>query len=79
MPQPLQPDFDAGFLNVTRASDRDPGDSGQWGVALRHLAEELNATEFGFYFINYHSRLPIVSARTGSAPESKAVYSRPRR
>ena len=68
MPQPSQPAFDAGFLNVTRASDREPGDSGQWGVALRHLAEDLNATEFGFYFINYHSRLPIVSARTGSLP-----------
>ena len=51
---------------MTRASDRDPSDSGQWGVALRHFAEELNNTEFGFYFINYHSRLPIVSARTGS-------------
>ena len=69
-----QPPFDAGFLNVTRASDRDPGDSGQWGVALRHLAEDLNATEFGFYFINYHSRLPIVSAtHRQHRPESKAV------
>ncbi|MCE2494532.1 MAG: DUF1302 domain-containing protein [Alphaproteobacteria bacterium] len=67
MPQPLQPDFDAGFLNVMRASDRDPADSGQWGVALRHFAEELNNTEFGFYFINYHSRLPIVSATTSTA------------
>ena len=66
MPQPLQPDHDADFLNVKRASDRDPGDSGQWGVALHYLAEELNATEFGFYFMNYHSRLPIVSANTGS-------------
>ena len=67
-PQPPQPNFDTGFLNVMRASDRDPSDSGQWGVALRHFAEELNNTEFGFYFINYHSRLPIVSARTGSLP-----------
>ena len=55
---PIQPSFDAGFLNVTRASDREPGDSGQWGFAVHHYAEELNDTEFGFYFVNYHSRLP---------------------
>ena len=66
IPQPRQPIYDADFLNVKRASDRDPGDSGQWGVALHYLAEELNATEFGFYFMNYHSRLPVLSAHTGS-------------
>ena len=65
-PQPLQPAFDAEFLNVVREADRNPGDSGQWGVAFRYLAEQLNETEFGFYFVNYHSRLPTVSARTGS-------------
>ncbi len=61
-----QPAFDSGFLNVVRNPDREPGDSGQWGVALRYFAEELNNTEFGFYFVNYHSRLPVVSANAGS-------------
>ena len=65
-PQPLQPDFDAGFVNVVRGPDRNPADSGQWGVAFRYLAEQLNETEFGFYFVNYHSRLPTVSAITGT-------------
>ena len=53
------------FLVVTRGPDRNPSDAGQWGVALRYLAEGLNNTEFGFYFMNYHSRLPTVRARTG--------------
>jgi hypothetical protein len=40
-----------------------PKESGQYGVALRWYAENLNSTEFGFYFLNYHSRLPLISGR----------------
>lgn len=47
---------------LTRAADRDAKDSGQYGLALRWFAPELNDTEFGFYYLNYHSRLPIISA-----------------
>ena len=66
LPQRAQPDFDRYFLNVFRLADNEPEDSGQWGVALRYLAEGLNNTEFGVYFVNYHSRLPVLSGRTGS-------------
>lgn len=59
----LTPDPD--FLIARRGADHDPRDSGQWGMAFRYLAEKLNNTEFGFYFMNYHSRLPVVSAHTG--------------
>jgi len=47
-------------------------DGGQFGVALRWYAENLNGTEFGFYYLNYHSRLPLISgsAITTSAPSS---------
>ncbi len=55
---------DPDFAAVARGSDGAPRDSGQWGLAVRYLAESLNQTEFGFYFINYHSRLPTVAART---------------
>lgn len=65
-PQSMQMNFDSGFANVIRGADREPEDSGQWGIALRYLAERLNDTEFGFYFMNYHSRLPLISATTGS-------------
>ena len=61
-----QPTSDPSFLGVTRGQDRAPDDSGQWGIALRYLAENLNDTEFGFYFVNHHSRLPLVSAMYGT-------------
>jgi len=46
---------------VPRGADRDARDSGQWGTAFRYFAEPLD-TEFGAYFMNYHSRAPIYSA-----------------
>ncbi|BBB31086.1 DUF1302 domain-containing protein [Neptunomonas japonica] len=48
---------------ITRNSDgkRDAKDSGQFGFALRYLAEDLNDTEFGLFFARYHSRLPVIS------------------
>ena len=61
-----QPGSDSGFLSVTRSPDRNPGDSGQWGLAIRYLAENLNDTEFGFYVVKHHSRLPLVSATYGT-------------
>ena len=65
--QSAQKAYDPDFLSVFRSGDREPEDSGQWGVAMRYLAEGLNNTEFGLYFVNYHSRLPVVSGRTGTA------------
>lgn len=66
LPQRAQPVFDPHFLNVFRGGDNEPEDSGQWGLALRYLADDLNNTEFGFYFVKYHSRLPVLSGRTGT-------------
>ena len=63
---PFGVEADPYFMNVSRGPDRTPDDSGQWGLALRYLAEDLNDTEFGFYYINYHSRLPTVGAQTGT-------------
>ena len=55
-----------------RADTRFPSDSGQYGLAFRWFVESLNSTEFGFYFLNYHSRLPLIS---GSALTSIAFTS----
>jgi hypothetical protein len=52
---------------VRRGPDRDARDSGQWGASFKYMYEPLD-TEFGAYFMNYHSRAPIFSA-TG-APQS---------
>ncbi len=55
------------FQAVPRGPTRKADDYGQWGSALRLFAPGLNDTEFGFYFVNYHSRLPVISSRTGTA------------
>ncbi|OOG85429.1 adhesin [Pseudomonas sp. A25(2017)] len=52
---------------VRRGADRDARDSGQWGASLKYMFEPLD-TEFGAYFMNYHSRAPIFSA-TGAAQQ----------
>lgn len=61
------------------ANDNEARDSGQFGIALRWYAEALNQTEFGFYAMNYHSRLPLLSGIAASvilpvpAPNSAAL------
>lgn len=63
----------SGHLN--RSSDVEADDSGQFGLALRYYSEALNDTEFGFYYINYHSRIPIFSLSTeGGSPAYYAEY-----
>ena len=64
-----QAGVDPYFLAVQRTHDREADDSGQWGFALRYFAEELNNTEFGFYFSNVHSRVPLVSGRVATQAE----------
>jgi hypothetical protein len=58
---------------VPVAPSREASDSGQYGVALRLYAPWLNDTEFGLYFINYHSRMPVISGRTGTAAAAAGV------
>ena len=58
--------------SVPRSSDNEAEDGGQFGLALRYFAEPLNETEFALYYLRHHSRLPIVSARTGT-PEGLAA------
>ena len=61
---------------VARAPNRKTSDSGQYGLALRWYAEALNETEFGFYYLNYHSRLPLLNGRaiTTTSPSSGRFY-----
>ncbi|MGI1987890.1 DUF1302 domain-containing protein [Shewanella glacialipiscicola] len=47
---------------VTLVQDEEkPSDDGQYGIKLGYYAPELGETEFGFYFMNYHSRRPLIS------------------
>lgn len=47
-----------------RGVDDEPEDEfADYGLALRWYAENLNSTEFGFYYQNYTSRIPYASSR----------------
>jgi hypothetical protein len=60
---PLIPDFQT----VKRLDTREPHNSGQYGLNFKFFAPDFNnGTEFGLYFLNYHSRLPVISGRTGT-------------
>lgn len=45
-------------LMIPRGRDNKARDSGQWGTAFRWLGDN---TEYGAYFMNYHSRTPFLS------------------
>jgi hypothetical protein len=64
---PLPPTFSPVGVAVPKVDAEEPSDQGQWGAAIRYFAEGLGGTEFGLYFVNYHSRLPLIMANTGTA------------
>lgn len=57
-----------------RLADRDAKDDGQFGVKLAWLAEDLNYTEFGFYFVNYHNKRPIITANAHNGVETTGFF-----
>lgn len=62
-----------GPLGIPRSDDRNPSRNGQFGLAARWLVPELNNTEFGFYHIRYHSRIPYASGTTGAAANAPSL------
>jgi hypothetical protein len=62
----VQPPLDRPFLGVGRGETQEAKDGGQYGAALRWFADGMGGTEFGLYFMNYHSRLPTINAVTGT-------------
>jgi len=61
---------------VPRAPDRYASENGQYGVAFRYFAPNINNTEFGLFFLNYHSRVPLLSgiSVTSSAANSARYF-----
>ncbi len=57
----LETDF-----GLNREQDIEASDSGQWGINARYFVEALNSTEFGIYYLNVHSRTPILSGRNAT-------------
>lgn len=49
---------------IRRLKDHKARDSGQWGAALRWQTEN---TEYGFFVMNYHSRVPFLAYKAPGA------------
>lgn len=59
-------DSNGNFKVASVGRDINAKDDGQFGVSFRYLAEALNATEFGFYFVNYHAKDPTIASSINS-------------
>ncbi|GGF47031.1 hypothetical protein GCM10011611_61820 [Aliidongia dinghuensis] len=72
--QPLIPGFVniPGNLVTPRSLDHEPSNWNQYGAALRYTASWLNATEFGAYYVQAASNLPVLSYQSGSQAASLA-------
>ncbi|PTY05776.1 hypothetical protein DB347_15560 [Opitutaceae bacterium EW11] len=53
---------------IPRDADHRPNNYTQYGADVRVTVPSLGDTEFGLYFANYHSRLPVISSRTPMVP-----------
>lgn len=51
-------------LTFDRQGDKEVSGDGQFGVAFRY---NLDSTEFGLFFMNYHSHKPVAQATAGEA------------
>ena len=56
--------FREGWEDTSRIGNFEKdADGDNYGLAVRYYAENLNSTEFGFYYQNYQSRIPYVGYR----------------
>jgi hypothetical protein len=60
-----------------RLADDQPKDSGQYGLALRWYSEALGDTEFGFYHMNIHSRVPYINGAVTNQDRSGVLTGTP--
>ncbi len=62
--------------SISRSNVKGARDDGQYGVSFKYFSQALNNTEFGLYYLNYHSRLPMISAiaLTNPSPSSGSYF-----
>jgi hypothetical protein len=58
--------FDPGFFKLPGGRRKEPRSQGQFGLAVQALIPALNSTKLGLHFVNYHSRLALISGSTAS-------------
>lgn len=59
--------IDPAFLQVPERGRELPRDSGQFGAGILAITRGANALKFGFHYIRYHSRLPLIGGLTADA------------
>lgn len=57
-------------MTVPRGKNNYAKNSGQWGLSLRWLGDN---TEYGAYFMNYHSRMPFLSMQNADRATLGAI------
>jgi hypothetical protein len=64
---PLGGSLISNFQSIPRTPDQRPDQTGEWGINFKLYLPNLGqGTQLGFYFLNYTSRLPVVSVQTGT-------------
>ena len=59
--------FNKNFQRLPGYGQDKPSDGGQYGASVIGILPNSNATRVGMHYIRYHSRLPLLMARTGNA------------
>lgn len=63
---------------LQRGATEDASDTGQYGIALRYVLENLGDAELGVYYMNYHSRSPLINGAIATdAPNFSAGAANP--
>ncbi len=67
--------FDPEFMRIPGRGTHEPNSQGQGGFTIQAIVPSLNSSKLALHFANYHSRLPLVSARTADAAAVAATSS----
>src|SRR5262245_21233105 len=54
-------------MRIPGDGSHEPSNQGQAGITAQLILPRLNSTKLALHFLNYHSRLPIVNARSADA------------
>jgi hypothetical protein len=65
--------FDRNFMKIPSRGRDKPDSQGQFGFTIQSFIQALNGAKLALHFVNYHSRLPLISARTADQEDIDAT------
>ena len=65
---PNGPDNNDTTLSIPFLRDKRPSDQGQFGVAMHYKPDGI-PLDLGFYFMNYHDKMPVLTYFTGTGAQ----------